>query len=131
MAQSIPLRTALTGQVDRIISIAQIGFAIAVLLTRDSIRSRRQHLMNHVPTPTKQTRLNLLLEVQTQRKCLTFFDQTTRCNHILRRHVIQRPNLIIVPPTSPIGKLFGGVVNILSRKLSHVSILGVHCLFIE
>jgi len=44
----------LAWQVDRIISVAKISDAIAILFAGYRVRAGGQHLVDHVPAPAKQ-----------------------------------------------------------------------------
>src|ERR1700682_4321210 len=101
VAKGIPLGRCLTGHVDGIVGVAKIGRGL-VLVAGLRICSGSEHGMNRIPPAAKQAGLDRLLQGKSKCKDFTFSDKASRPDNIFRCHIVERSDLVLGSPTSPV-----------------------------
>jgi hypothetical protein len=103
MAQSVPVRRALDAQRQRVVGVADL---VPVLLACDRVGAGGEHLMDRVEAPAEQPGLRTgAIEGNTEREDLAGADQARRLNDILGHDVIERADLVLFAPASPVLEL--------------------------
>ena len=103
MAECVPLGAALQWQRDHVIGVADTAF---VLIARQRIGTSRQHGVDRVEAVAPKTGLwPLVIEVQSERERLAFFNQTSCGDDFFGAYVVERAGLIVRTPLSPVFAL--------------------------
>src|SRR5882762_3265316 len=115
VAQCVPLRAALQWHADHVIRVAQ---ADRFLAAGYRVRPGRQHRMNGIEAIAPQTVLRAVtVKIQRQRENFPFANEPRGIDDILRRNVVERTDLVVGPPTSPILQSLRRSIDVFERYL--------------
>ncbi len=100
VAERIPVGGALDAKHERIVGVADL---VPVLPLGDRIGAGRQHLVDRIEAAAEQAVLRAIgIERNAKREDLAGADETCRPDDILRRHVIERADLVFLAPAAPV-----------------------------
>ena len=115
VAERVPMGGALNAQIERVVGVADL---VPVLLAGDGVGAGGEHLVDRVEAPAEQAGLRAVaVERDAEREHLAGADQARGVHDVLRRDVIERADLVVLAPPSPVRQLLRGFGDRLSANL--------------
>jgi len=107
VTERVPVRRALHAQHQRVVGVADL---VPVLPLGDGVGAGGEHLVDRIETPAKQAGLwSFAVERDAERERLAGADQARGLDDVLRRDVVERADLVVLAPASPVRELLGGL----------------------
>src|SRR5580692_12900621 len=95
---------ALHAQHQRVVGIAD---AVPILAAGDGVGASRQHLVDWIEAAAEQTVLRTVgVERNAERKHLAGTDEARCLDDVLRRHLVERSDVVVLAPAAPVLELF-------------------------
>src|SRR5262249_37565410 len=105
----VPMGRALDAQVERVVGVADL---VPVLPARDRVGSGRQHLVDGIEAAAKKAGLRAAaVERDAEREYLAGQDQLGGVRDLRRGDMIERADVVVLPPPPPIGELFRSLLD--------------------
>ena len=106
VAERVPVGGALHAQHQGVVGVADL---VPVLLAGDGVGAGRQHLVDRVEAAAEQPGLRPgLVERDAEREHLAGADQARRLDDVLGGDLVERADLVILAPATPVRELLGG-----------------------
>ena len=106
VAQRVPVGRGLHRHVDGVVGVAQLQHLVVV--PGDRIGASRQHGVDRIPAAAEQAGLRATaVERDAEREDLAGADQSRRADDVLWRDMVERADLIVLAPTTPILEFLG------------------------